>query len=87
MSDAAGSSTFYYDVMGRTSKIVRSMSGGPSLIGQFVYKLMGGLTESQWPGIWDGGTPLTIYYDYDNQGRQNSSHWSNNGGGAYQSCL
>jgi len=35
-------------------------------------------------GIYDGGTPLTVYYGVDNAGRHVSSYWSNNGGGAYQ---
>ena len=83
MSDGAGSSTFHYDVMGRTTKIIRAMTGGPSVTGDFVYNYLGGLTQSKWPGVYDyGANPLGIYLSYDSAGRQQTAKWSNNGGGA-----
>lgn len=84
MSDGAGNSVFHYDTVGRISKIVRTMTGSgapPAQTADFVYNAAGGLTQSKWPGIYDNGptNPLTIYYGYDNAGRQSSAYWSNNG--------
>ncbi len=92
MSDGVGSSTFHYDSMGRTTKIVRAVTGGPSMTGDFVYNKLGGLTKSKWPGIYDyGANPLGIYWSYDNAGRQQTAKWSNNGGSpggtAYQELV
>jgi hypothetical protein len=43
---------------------------------EFVHNVAGGLRESRWPGIWDGPSPLTIRYEFDNAGRRKSALWS-----------
>ncbi len=84
-TDGIGSETFQYDSRGRVSSLTRT-SNTISLTGNYTYNRIGGVTAAAFPGIWDCGTPLTIYWDYDNAGRQKASRWSNNGC-AYQELV
>lgn len=71
--------------MGRQSRRVWTTPNFTQTINH-TYNYLGGILESAWPGIWDGTTPLTLYYTYDPAGRQASSWWSN-GNLTYQSLV
>ncbi len=85
MGDGEGSSTFRYDSMGRLSTLIRTTAGA-TLTGNYGYNLAGGLQSAAYPGISDGPAgALTIYFGYDNAGRQTSSWWNN--GALYQQMV